>query len=170
MYKSFFFLVIGIAALAGCNTVNSVVNPPAQTAGSMTATVNGASWTSVIPVVTGGAKASLNGNILTVTGISVSDNSQITVAILNPAIGSDSLGASGAEGTYSHVIGVADTTVFISIPSPSFTSLYAGAVTVTAYDATAKTISGTFHFVGRLPTNLSDTVTVTNGSFYQVGW
>ena len=171
MRKSIVLFIIGIATLAGCNAVNSVTNPPAQTAGSMTATVNNQTWSStVIPLVTGGAKAEMKGSVLTVTGVSASDNTQITLAIMNPAIVSDSLGATGDEGTYSHVIGIADTTVYVSIPSPSFTSLYAGAVTITAYDTVGKTISGSFHFVARLPAKLTDTVTVTNGSFYQVGW
>ncbi len=160
-----------IAALifAGCKPSTSP-SGTTTTPGSMVATVNGSAWSStVIPEVSGGAKAYKNGSILTITGISAIDNSQITVELYNPAIGSDSLGTTGDNAFYSHVIGVADTTVYASIPY-SLTNPSAGAVTITAYDTTAKTISGTFHFVGRLATKLTDTVTVTNGSFDQVGW
>ena len=162
--------ILAIISLVGCNASTS---PTGQTTtpGSMVAKVNGSAWSStVLPGISGGAKAYQKGNILTVTGISATDNTQITIELYNPAIGSDSLGTTGDNAFYSHVIGVADTTVYASIPTFSLTNPSAGAVTITAYDTTAKTISGSFHFVGKLATNLSDSVTVTGGSFDQVGW
>ena len=161
--KLFLPFVLSIVFLAGCNSSTS---PP--TPGSMTATVNGSAWSStVIPGVSGGSKAYRNGNILTVTGLS-STLTQITIEIYSPKVGTDSLGISGDNAAYSRVIAVNDTLVYSSLPS--LDGPFAGAATITAFDTVNKFISGQFHFVGRRATNLSDTVTVTNGSFYQVGW
>jgi len=174
LYRNTLATALFVLILAGCNASTS---PTGQTTtpGSMVAkvTINGnaEAWSStVLPGISGGAKAYQKGNILTVTGISATDNTQITIELYNPALGSDSLGTTGDNAFYSQVIGVADTTVYASIPTFSLTNPSAGAVTITAYDTTAKTISGSFHFVGKLATKLTDSVTVTGGSFDQVGW
>ncbi len=165
--------VIATIVLAGCNSTTSP-NGTTTTPNTMTATVNGSSWSSdVIPGLsaTGITKAYKNGNIVTVTGVSALDNTEISLILINPVSGTtDSLGATGNEGTYSKILGVADTTIYVSEPSLSSFSLYDGSVTISSYDTVAKTISGSFHFIARLPTNPSDTMNVASGSFYQVGW
>lgn len=170
-YQNLIFASLSILLLAACNASTSP-SGTTTTPGSMIAKVNGSAWSStIVPYVSGGATGNVKNGALFVTGISASDNTEITIEIMNPKLGTDSLGASGDEGIYSKVLNAADTNAYASIPSttPPF-SIYDGAVTITAYDTVAKTISGTFNFVGRLTTNLSNTVNVTSGSFYQVGW
>ncbi len=158
-----------VIAIAGCKTSTSPTGTT-QTPGTMQATVAGKAWPSLYVLgVSGAARAHITNGVLEVLGVSAVDNSTIALDVVNPAVRTDSLGATGDEGFYSKILGATDTTVYASIPNSVF-SPYSGSVMITQYDTTAKQVSGTFHFVARLPTNLADTVSVTNGSFYQIGW
>lgn len=161
-------LTIAIAfitlALAGCASSTS---PNGQTTGSMVATVNGQSWASaVIPGVTAGTLAvrSVSANTLTVTGTSVdlSGHSQtIGLVLINPHLGLDSLGT-GNTGTYSNGVPGQDSYVTAGFN--------AGQVNISQYDTQNKQVSGTFSFTAHQASNISNTVTVTNGSFVNVKW
>lgn len=169
-YASFAATVAFAAFIfAGCKNSTSPTGTT-TTPGTMQAQVNGSAWPSLyVPGVSGIARANMSNGVLEILGISAIDNSTIALDVVNPKIGTDSLGATGDEGFYSKVLGASDTTIYASIPNSVF-SLYTGSISITQYDTTAKTVSGTFHFVARLQNKPSDTVTVTNGSFYQVGW
>ena len=162
---------VAFAALifAGCKATTSP-NGTTTTPGSMVATVNGAAWSSaVVPGVSGGATGKFDfpstGN-LTITGIS-SDLTEITIEIMHPHVGTDTLLLSGDIAMYSQ--GVPDTSKDY-VTYPSFANLMPGTVTITSYDTTKKQISGSFNFIARKIHTPTDTVKVTGGSFYQVGW
>ncbi|HWF43259.1 MAG TPA: DUF6252 family protein [Candidatus Kapabacteria bacterium] len=159
---------IAIGLFAGCNASTSP-NGTTTTPGSMVATINGSSWSSaVVPGgITGGATATRSSSgIVTVTGVST-DFTEITLVLYNPQVGTVSLGTSANLGEYSH--GVPDTSsAYLSIPS--LTNFNSGSVTITTFDTVNRQISGQFNFIGRKAHDFSDTVNVTNGSFYQVEW
>jgi hypothetical protein len=160
---------IGILIFAGCSASTSP-NGTTTTPGSMVATINGSTWSSaVVPGgITGGAKATRSSSgVVTVTGVAT-DLTEITLVLYNPQVGTVSLGNTTNLGEYSH--GVPDTSsAYLSIPG-SINNLSAGSVTITTFDTTNRQISGSFNFVGRKAHNFSDTVNITAGSFYQVGW
>ncbi len=160
---------ISILLLAGCKASTSPTGTT-TTPGSMIATVNGKAWSSTVLPGTGGATGKMNSNVLSIIGLSVTDNTEISLILPKPAVGTDSLGATGYEGDYSILLGATDTTIYGSIPEVLQGQIYDGAVSITSYDSVSKSISGTFHFIGRRSGNLSDSVTITNGSFYQVTW
>lgn len=165
---SLFLLLLGIVFIAGCNASTSPTGTT-TTPGSMVATVNGSAWSStVIPGVSGGATGNIESGALFVTGISATTNTEITVELMNPKTGTDSLGATGDGGVYSQIAG-ADTTLYYSIPLITSGEIYDGAVTITAYDTVAKTISGTFNFVARTK-DFKSSISIANGSFDQVSW
>ncbi len=160
-------LLVASSLVMACNATTSPTTGT-TTPGSMVATVNGKAWSStVVPGVTGGATATKNSGVVTVTGVAT-DLTEITLVLRNPGIRTDSFGLSTtALGEYSQ--GIPDTsTAYLTIPSLS--NIYPGSVTITAYDTTKKQISGQFHFVGRKSHNLSDTVLITSGSFLNVSW
>ncbi|HZK76800.1 MAG TPA: DUF6252 family protein [Candidatus Kapabacteria bacterium] len=167
-YQNLIFASLSILILAGCKASTSPTGTT-TTPGSMIAHVNGSAWSStVLPGISGGATGNIESGALFVTGLSATTNTEITIELMNPKLGTDSLGATGDEGVYSQIAG-ADTTFYYSIPLVTSGELYDGAVTITAYDSVGKTISGTFNFVARTK-DLSSSVSVTNGSFYQVSW
>ncbi len=160
--------ILAILFFAGCNATTSP-NGTTTTPGSMVATINGSAWSSaVVPGgITGGAKATRSASgVVTVTGIAT-DLTEITLVLMNPKVGTVTLGTSANLGEYSH--GVPDTnTAYLSIPS--LTNFNPGSVTISTFDTSTRQITGQFNFVGRKATNFSDTVSITKGSFYQVGW
>ncbi len=158
---SFLFLAFTIV-IAGCNSSTSTNSPSSMTPHTMTATVNGASWSSAQKGMYASAYALRYGvNGLRITGIAA-DSSEITIEITNLNVGTDSLSAVNWASFSS--VRVGDTSApYLTIPSPNQT--YSGWITITASDTT---VSGTFQFVGHKTTNLSDSVTVTSGSFYQL--
>jgi hypothetical protein len=177
MYKSFFFFVICIAALSGCNAVNSVTNPSTPAAGSMTATVNGQAWSStVVPLVSGGATATVQQGALLIVGeslaVSTTPEQTLSILLVNPHLGPDSmsiLSSSGAN-TGSFLYGTNSNDIYLSTLSYSPTMTNVGSINITQYDTTKKQISGTFSFTATQKDTTSHVLTVTNGSFYQVSW
>ncbi len=166
IYRALVFLT-AVAFFVGCKASTSP-NGTTTTAGSMTATVNGQAWSStVIPGVSGGATAKRsNSGVVTVIGVSP-DVTEITLEIMHPSLRTDTLVLSGDIAGYSQ--GVLDTSkAWITIPT--LNNPLTGTITITQFDTVKKQISGQFHFVGRKAHTLTDTVTVTNGSFYQVSW
>jgi hypothetical protein len=158
---AFFAIFIG-----ACNTITSPITiPPTPT---MTATVNGGSWSTVGTLGTGSAKAtrSSSSGVVTVTGVA-SDLTEITLVLNNPKTGTSQLVISGDVGEYSQ--GIPDTsTAYVTIPT--LTNPLPGSVTITTFDTTKGEISGSFSFVARKSHNMSDTVRITNGSFSNVTW
>ena len=177
MRKSFFFLLIGVAALAGCNTINSVLNPTTQTAGSMTATVNGNAWSStVVPAVSGGATATLQSGALVIVGESVALSSTpeqtLSILLVHPHLGVDSMSLLNPTdaNTGSFLYGTNQNDIYLTELYYSLSTPNAGSVNITKYDTTNKLISGNFSFTATQKDTTSHTITVTNGSFYDVGW
>jgi hypothetical protein len=156
-----------ILILSGCSASTNP-NGTTTTEGNMIATVNGKAWSStIVPDVTGGATATRSSSgIVTVTGVAT-DLTEITLVLGNPHVGTVSFGTSANLGEYSE--GIPDTsTAYLSIPS--FSNFTPGSVTITAFDTSKRQISGQFNFIGRKAHNLSDTVNITNGSFFEVEW
>ena len=168
-YQNLIFAAFSVLILASCNASTST-NGTTTTPGSMVATVNGKAWSSaVIPGgITGGATASRNSSgMLTIVGVS-SDLTEVTLVLGKPASGTFPLGGLSADyGAYSE--GVLDTSkAWVSIPWT--TNFNPGSITVTQYDTINRQISGTFQFTARKIQTPNDSVTVKNGSFYQVEW
>jgi hypothetical protein len=135
------------------NNTNSTPTP------SFSATVNGSNpgvWT-----VTGGT----NGGLITINGAGVGG---ITVGleISATATGTYQLaGPGGNAGVYG------TTTPGTTSYTTTGTSPYVGTLTITTYNASTKTISGTFSFTAQenYP-NSTGTATITAGSFANVVW
>jgi len=151
--------------LFGCNTTTSPTT--GQSAGTMIATKNGTSWSSGVPPLVAGTTATrTNSGEVIVTGVAT-DVSEITLEIMHPGLRTDTLVISGDVAAYSQ--GILDTsTAWVSIPT--LTNPLPGTITITQFDTVKKQISGQFHFVGRRSHQLSDTVNITSGSFFQVSW
>ena len=152
--------------LAGCSASTNP-NGTTTTPGSMIATVNGQAWSSaVVTGLTGGAMATRSSSgVVTVIG-GATDLTEITLFLTNPQVGTVSLGASANLAAYSH--GIDTSNAYFSLPS--FSNFNPGSVTITTFDTSKHQISGQFHFIGRKAQNFSDTVNVTNGSFFEVEW
>lgn len=161
-----------ILILAGCNASTSQ-SGTTTTPGSMVATVNGSAWSSVVlPIggngITTKATRSSSG-VVTVTGVS-SDLTEITLLLTNPSP-NQTYTLGGFNGNYygAYSEGILDTSkAWGSIPWT--TNLHPGSVTITQFDTVNRQISGSFSFTARKIQTPNDSVTVTNGSFYQVEW
>jgi hypothetical protein len=82
-------------------------------------------------------------------------------------LGTDNMITTGDIAIYSE--GIPDTSKdYVTIPT--LANPISGSVTLTTYDTVNRQVSGTFNFIARKAHNLSDTVSVTGGSFYQVEW
>lgn len=158
--------ILAFLFFAGCNATTSP-NGTTTTEGGMTATVNGKAWSSTgVPGVNGGTTALINtptAGAITITGVSVSlsGNQIIAIALAKPHLGADSLGGlSLNRGTFSY-----------GTPGQSsYVSLSSGSVNLSKYDTVNHKVSGTFNFVGQQLDTLTHQITVTNGSFLDVGW
>jgi hypothetical protein len=165
-------LLFIVAFLASCSSATSTTGTPgsAQTPHTMIATVNGASWSSAMNGIYAGAYAAHYGPTgVMLTGIAA-DSSEFTIIITNltrGSVGTDSLGATTGNYAMYSLSGPPNTSTSF-ITTPAFNQIYSGSVTVTSYDTTTDLISGQFQFVGRKANSLSDSVTVTSGSFYQL--
>jgi hypothetical protein len=162
---------------SGCNAVNSVTNPSTPTAGSMTATVNGQAWSStVVPLVTGGATATLQQGALVVAGVSIAVSTTpeqtLSVLLVHPHLGADSMSILNGlnQNTGSFLYGTNANDIYVSTLSYSLTMTNVGSINITKYDTANKLISGTFSFMATQKDTASHTMTVTSGSFYDVGW
>ena len=154
--RTSFFLTLTIIALAGCTTTSEPTIQP------MSASVNGNAWSAAAGIPGSNTVSRSSSNLVIVTGVA-SDSSHITLFLMNPAVGTDSLGANTVDyGTYS--MGVPDTSTAY-ITNATVNRLYSGSVTITSFDSTSLRMSGQFNFVARKASNLSDSVTVSNGSF-----
>ena len=172
-HLSYSLLLLLILA-TGCNTVT---NPSTQTAGSMTATVNGQAWSStVVPLVTGGATATLQQGALLIAGVSIAlsttPEQTLSIFLVHPHLGADSMSALNGlnQNTGSFLYGTNTNDIYVSTLSFSLTMTNVGSINITKYDTTNKLISGTFNFSATQKDTSSHTMTVTNGSFYNVGW
>ncbi len=154
--RTSFFLTLVMVALAGCSTTSEPTGQP------MSATVNGNAW-SATPGIPGSNTVSRSRpNLVTVTG-KASDSTQITFFLLNPKVGTDSLGVNSVDyGTYS--VGAPDTSTAY-ITNATVNRPYSGSVTITSFDSVSLHVSGQFNFVAHKANNLSDSVIVSNGSF-----
>jgi hypothetical protein len=173
-----FFSILTLAILVnGCNAVNSVTNPSTPAAGSMTATVNGQAWSStVVPLVSGGATATVQSGALLVVGesvaLSTTPEQTLSILLVHPHLGVDSMSALNPTdaNTGSFLYGTNSNDIYLSTLSYSLTMTNVGTINITQYDTTKKQISGTFSFTATQKDTTSHVLTVTNGSFYQVGW
>ena len=166
-YRSIFAFILTLGFITGCNATTSPTTGTTQTESSMTAMVNGSAWASTgVPLVNGGALAEFNtpsaGNI-TITGTSgsLSGIQTIGILLLKPHLGADSLGT-GNTGTFTY-----GTNAKSSYLTVGFNT---GSVNITKYDTVNRLISGTFSFVAHQIDTPAHTITVTNGSFLDVGW
>ena len=161
-YKHVSSLFLIALFFAGCSASTSP-DGTTTTEGSMVAMVDGDSWSSTVipPGISGGASARMNGSgALTLTGES-SDHGSITLVLLHPHIGTDSLGL-GNTGSY-----INDHNHVYLTAGPN-----KGSVNLTTYDPIHHLVSGTFNFEANRIDSVSNPVivTVTNGSFFNLQW
>ncbi|MDP4242971.1 MAG: DUF6252 family protein [Bacteroidota bacterium] len=151
-----------VLLVTGCSASTSPTGVT-TTDGSMVAMVDGYSWSSTVipPGISGGASAKRSdAGALTLTGVSTNHGSIILV-LLHPKIGMDTLGL-GNSGSY-----IDDgKQVYITA------GVNKGLVSLTTYDSIHHLVSGTFNFQASRTDSVSTpaTVTVTNGSFYNLEW
>lgn len=143
----------------------TLTSPTSQLLGTMSATVNGAPWLSMIQA------AQVSGDTLTITGTSAdltggtSGSGDVIVLMLQHVTGpgtfSNQTGAMGIYTTVSLTGGGSTPPTWITAILGSCT------VTITKFDKTAKKITGTFSFKANpMPgTSSSGTKTITNGAF-----
>jgi hypothetical protein len=181
----FFSVILLLLSLAiGCKSVNTVIDNVPQVAGSMTATVNGQAWASTATDSAysyGGAYATLNKPLigaLTITGVSVGTGTTsiqnpptqtVTIALINPHLGADSMSIANSfdPNTGSFLYGTNSKDAYVTRPTAGNT---AGYIDITKYDTVNMLISGTFSFTATQLDTISHTITITNGSFYDVSW
>ena|ERR1035437_9936743 len=161
--KHFGFSLLLVILFAGCSASTSPTGVT-TTDGSMVAMVNGDSWSSTVipPGISGGASAKRSdAGALTLTGVSSSHGS-IVLVLLHPSIGTaDTLGL-GSSGSF-----ITDgKQVYLTA------GFNKGIVSLTTYDTIHHLVSGTFYFTANRADSVSTpaTTTVTNGSFFNLGW
>ena len=160
----FLFGLFASVVIAGCHVSTSPTGSN-TTSGSMTATVNGKSWSTIgigSLVQSAHAVRSDTGSV-TVIGADI-DGSSLWLVLLHPALGTVTLGTTGNEGIFSY------TTYNSSAPKAAYYST-TGSVNVTKFDTTNRLISGTFSFTGyQILDTTFKSVEVKNGTFVDVGW
>ena len=165
--KHAIFVATLVIFAASCNTITSSL-PSVPATPTVTATVNGSSWSTVGTLGAGSAFATRNASsgVVTVTGIAT-DQTEITLVLNSPKVGTSQFVLSGDVGEYSQ--GVPDTsTAYVTFPT--LTNPLPGSVTITTFDTAKGSISGSFSFVARKTHNTADTVRITNGVFSNITW
>ncbi|HEV7232522.1 MAG TPA: DUF6252 family protein [Bacteroidia bacterium] len=159
----FAFMIMAGLAIASCkkSTVATPTPAPATTSTtpSFVATVSGTAYT-----FTGTAAIPSSGNSVGISGVNMSSYT-IMINDLNPVVGTVAMNmTSGVQGSITQISTSKQW-------STGLDNTHTGTLTLTTFDRTKKTCSGTFSFSAlESPGTGSSSITITNGSFSNIKW
>ena len=172
------FMLTSSLLVTACNRSSDNPADPADSgggtatgSGTMSATVDGQSWTATSGTVVATYTPTIGGNVLIVGGSQVQGTSAsaFTITIENVRgtgeyrLGSES-GVGGAQGVAAYSIGTS-TGSGANLQIWATTNTETGTVNITRLDVPNKTVAGTFSFRCRNPNATPEIRNITNGRF-----